>query len=105
MHRRVRRIVDRLEGTGSVSREGASLGEADYQITVYQEFTALPDGEELGGIPDWDVQLSGHSLDTFGLWQDSAMLILELEDGRQVQGFLDGNRFVLSGNVKDKGNE
>jgi hypothetical protein len=83
---------------------GAALGDADYRINVYQEFIVLHDGEELARMTDWNVQLSGHSLDTFGLSQHSARLTLELEGGpRQVQGFLDGESARLVGHREGVG--
>lgn len=40
-----------------------------------------------------------HTLETFRLWHDRATLTLKLEDGRSLEGFLDGESFVASGQL------
>jgi hypothetical protein len=45
------------------------------------------------------LRLVRHTLDTFALWQDSATLTLQFEDGRRLEGFLNGDMFVASGQL------
>src|SRR6187549_2934458 len=100
MERRGRRAVERLEGRGQLSRDGANLGSVYYRAIAYRNFVVLREGRERPRTPDWDVQLFGHQLNMFALWPATAILTLRLEDGREVRGFLRGNRLVLSGDGK-----
>jgi len=100
MQRRARRAIERLEGKGPLSREGAPLGNVHYRAIVYRKFVVLREGDERTRTPDWDVQLSGPQLNMFALWPATAILTLDLEDGRQVQGFLRGTRLVLSYDIE-----
>jgi len=45
------------------------------------------------------LRLVRHTLDTFAVWQESATLTLQLEDGRRLEGFLNGDMFVASGQL------
>jgi hypothetical protein len=96
MERRGRRAAERLEGRGPLSRDGANLGKVYYRAIVYRKFVIVREGHEAARTPDWDVQVSGPQLNMLALWPARAILTLGLEDGRQVQGFLRGNRLVLS---------
>ena len=93
VERRETRSVDQFKGTGSLSQGGVTLSPTDYAVEVWQGFIIIPksDGttEELAGIPELDIRLSNHQLDTSNLWQEHATLTLHLDDGRHVEGFLD----------------
>lgn len=99
--RREQRRIERNAGTGTMSRAGAPLGTVSYLLEVWQTyhivkgFGAGP-AQEVEGMKEIRLRLVRHTLDTFSLWQDSATLTLQLEDGRRLDGFLDGDMFIAS---------
>jgi hypothetical protein len=102
--RREQRRVERCAGTGTVMREGVALGSATYVMEIWQTFhiqrTFGPGPEqEVAGMKEISITFINHQLDTFSLWQDRATLTLHLEDGRQLDGFLNGDEFVASGQL------
>lgn len=102
--RREQRRVERCAGTGTVTRDGVTLGDVTYVMEIWQTFHMLrtlgPGPEqEVAGLRDINITFINHELDAFGLWQDRATLTLHLEDGRRLDGFLDGDSFVASGQL------
>ena len=102
--RLVQRRIERSAGTGTMSRAGAPLGTASYLLEIWQTFHIIQGlgpgpAEEIEGMKEIRLRLVRHSLDSFGLWQDSATLTLQLEDGRRLDGFLNGDMFVASGQL------
>lgn len=102
--RREQRRVERCTGTGTVMRGGVALGSATYVMEIWQTFHILrglgpgPE-EEVAGTKEISITFIRHDLDTFRLWQDRATLTLHLEDGRRLDGFLNGDEFVASGQL------
>jgi hypothetical protein len=45
------------------------------------------------------LRLVRQEFDTLALWHDSATLTLQLEDGRRLEGFLNGDMFVACGQL------
>lgn len=102
--RREQRRIERCAGTGTMSRAGASLGTASYLLEIWQTFHIVQGfgagpAEEVEGMKEIRIRLVHHTLDTFALWQDSATLTLQLEDGRRLEGFLNADMFVASGQL------
>jgi hypothetical protein len=104
--RREQRRVERTAGIGKVTRGGAALGTARYVMEIWQTFHVLTAGfghpgpaEEVAGLMEIRIRLTNHDLDTFKLVQESATLTLHLEDGRHLDGFLNGDEFVASGQL------
>ena len=94
--------VGRWIGTGSVSREGRTLCTARYVIDVYQEFLHVKsqgaDAEEtLEGVKSLVVSLHGHQVDTLNVHGQT--VTLRLEDGRQLDGYLDYGVFTVTGEI------
>ena len=102
--RREQRRVERSAGTGTVTRGGAVIGSVTYVMEIWQTFHIIrglgpgPE-EEVAGMKEINITFINHTLDTFKLWQDRATLTLKLEDGRTLEGFLDGDSFVASGQL------
>lgn len=101
--RQERRRVERVAGTGTVTRDGAAIGTATYLMEIWQTFHILrtfgAGGGEVAGMKDISITLVRHDLDTFKLWQERATLTLHFEDGRRLDGFLNGDEFVASGQL------
>jgi hypothetical protein len=102
--RREQRRIERSAGTGSMSRAGAPLGTVSYILEIWQTFHIVQgfgagSAQEMEGLKEIRLRLMHHTLDTFALWQDSATLTLQLEDGRRLEGFLNGDMFVASGQM------
>jgi len=102
--RREQRRIERTAGRGTVSRAGAPLGTVSYLLEVWQTFHVVQGfgagpAQEIEGMKEIRLRLVRHTLDTFALWQDSATLTLQLEDGRRLEGFLNGDMFVASGQL------
>lgn len=102
--RREQRRIERTAGTGTVLREGVPIGTASYVMEVWQTFHVIsglgPDPEEeVAGMKELNIQFLRHDLDTFKLWHDRATLTLRLQDGRQLDGFINGEEFVASGQM------
>lgn len=55
--------------------------------------------EEVAGLKELNIQFLRHDLDTLKLWHDRATLTLLFQDGRQLEGFLNGDEFVASGQL------
>jgi len=51
------------------------------------------------GLKEIRIRILRHDLDAFKLWQESATLNLRLEDGRRLDGFINGDQFVASGQL------
>ncbi len=102
--RREQRRIERTTGTGTVSRYGVQLGTMSYVFETWQTFHISrtfgpgPD-QELKGMKDIKIQVLRQDLDTIKLWRDRATLNLRLEDGRRLDGFLNGGEFVASGQL------
>lgn len=91
-------------GTGTMSRAGTPLGAVSYLLEIWQTFHIVQGlgpgpAQEIEGMKEIRLRLVRHKLDTFALWQDSATLTLQLEDGRRLDGFLNGDVFVASGQL------
>jgi hypothetical protein len=102
--RREQRRIERSAGTGTLSRGGAALGTVSYLLEIWQTIHIIRTfgpgpAQELEGLKEIRISLVRHQLDTFKLWHDSATLTLQLEDGRRLDGFLNGNTFVASGQM------
>src|SRR5262245_27553472 len=91
--RHERRLVDRLSGTGSLSRAGATLGPVDYYIDIWQDFLIVPGHEDVGALRELQIRLT-YDFDISGLLGET--LTLHPADGRHVEGSLDGSRFLPS---------
>lgn len=102
--RREQRRIERTAGTAIVSRDGVRLGTMSYLLEIWQTFHIIrgmgpgPD-EEVEGIKEIKIQILRHDLDTFKLWRERARLNLRLEDGRRLDGFLNNDEFVASGQL------
>jgi hypothetical protein len=102
--RREQRRVERCAGTGTVTRDDARLGSVTYVMEIWQTFHIRrtfgpgPD-QEVAGMKEINITFINHQFDTFRLWQERATLTLKLEDGRSLEGFLDGDSFVASGQL------
>lgn len=101
--RRERRRIERTAGTGTVTLGGVALGSATYVMEVWQTFhipRAFGDGGgEVAGLKELKITLIRHDLDSFKLWQERVTLTLHFEDGRRLDGFLDEDEFVASGQL------
>jgi hypothetical protein len=102
--RREQRRIERSAGTGVMSRDGAALVTVSYLLEMWQTFhfvrTFGPGSEqEIEGMKEIRIHLVRHDLDTFKLWHERATLTLKLEDGRRLDGFLDGTSFIASGQL------
>ena len=98
--RREERLIERSAGKGSIWRAGVSLGTVSYVLEAWQTFHIVQGfgsgpAQEVEGLKELRVRLVRHNLD-FKLMQESATITLHLEDGRHVDGFLDGERFIAS---------
>ena len=96
MDRKVKQIVEKLEGEGRLTNgAGQQIATPHYWMVVWQAFQLLPRGEKLAGLPDLHITLSAPNLNSLSgaLTADSG-LTLQLEDGTRVEGFLAGTRFV-----------
>ena len=75
-----------------------------YVLEIWQTFHILrtfgpgPD-QEIEGLKDIRIQVVRHDLDTIKLWRESATLNLRLADGRRLDGFLNNDEFVASGQL------
>jgi hypothetical protein len=98
MEKRDRRLVGHIDGKGSLSRDGVDLGPAEYRGDVYQEFLIFGDGDEVPAQKELDIRVD-HRLDDFQLWQGQDTVRLHLEDGRYIDGSLDGARFIPGGQL------
>ena len=102
--RREQRRIERSEGTGAVARDGMPLGTVTYLLEIWQTFHIVrafgagPE-EEVEGLKEIRIRILRHDLDRFKLWQESATLNLRLEDGRRLDGFINGDQFVASGQL------
>lgn len=102
--RREQRRIERTAGTGTVSRDGMQLGTMSYLLEIWQTFHIIrglgpgPD-EEVEGLKEIRIQILRHDLDTFKLWRERATLNLRLEDGRRLDGFVNDDEFVASGQL------
>ena len=102
--RREQRRVERSAGTGTVTRNGVAMGNVTYVMEIWQTFHISrtfgpgPD-QEIAGMKEISITFIKHTLDTFALRQDRATLTLKLEDGRTLEGFLDGDSFIASGQL------
>ena len=102
--RREQRRMERAAGTGIVSRDGVQLGTMSYILEIWQTFHIIRGlgagpGEEVEGLKEIRIQMLRHDLDTFKLWRERATLNLRLEDGRRLDGFLNDDEFVASGQL------
>jgi len=103
--RKTKERIDRWVGDGSLSHAGQPLGVVRYVVDVYQEFfylsglgDALGVEEKVAGLQDLMVSLSGHHIDAFKFIGET--LTLHMKDGRRLDGFLEGRRFVAGGQVE-----
>lgn len=102
--RREQRRIERTAGAGTVSRDGMQLGTMSYLLEIWQTFHIIrglgvgPD-EEVEGLKEIRIQILRHDLDTFKLWRERATLNLRLEDGRRLDGFVNDDEFVASGQL------
>lgn len=99
--RREQRRIERSAGKGAMSRAGAPIGTVSYLLEIWQTFHIVQGfgagpAQEVQGMKEIRLRLVRHTLDTFALWQGSATLTLQLEDGRRLDGFLDGDMFIAS---------
>ena len=102
--RRESRRVERSAGVGTITRDGTILGTVSYVLEIWQTFHIVQTfgpspAQEIPGMQEIHIQFVRHELDTFALWQQNATLTLQLQDGRRLDGFLDGNKFVASGQM------
>jgi hypothetical protein len=102
--RQEQRRIERSGGTGMVTRDGVALGSATYVMEVWQTFHVFRTfgpgpKQEVAGMKDINIRFVNHELDSFKLWKESATLTLHLEDGRRLDGFLNGDEFVASGQL------
>ena len=94
MDRRVKQVVEKLEGEGRLTnRAGQQIATPHYWMVVWQAFQLLPRGEKLAGLQDLHITLSAPNLNSLSGPLDPG-LTLQLEDGTKVDGFLAGTRFV-----------
>jgi len=102
--RREQRRIERSAGTGTVTRGGILLGTITYLLEIWQTFHIIrgfgtgPE-EEVEGLKEIRIRILRHDLDAFKLWQETATLNLQLEDGRRLDGFINGDQFVASGQL------
>jgi hypothetical protein len=102
--RREQRRIERTAGTGTVSRDGMQLGTMSYLLEIWQTFHITqgfgtgPD-EEVEGLKEITIHILRHDLDTFKLWRERATLNLQLQDGRRLDGFMNDDEFVASGQL------
>ena len=102
--RREQRRIERTAGTGTMLRDGVALGTVSYLLEIWQTFHIIRGfgpgpNEEVEGLKDIRIQILNHDLDPFKLWQEGATLNLRLEDGRALNGFLNNDEFVASGQL------
>jgi hypothetical protein len=102
--RREQRLIERSAGKGAMSRAGAPLGAVSYLLEIWQTFHIVHGfgagpAEEIEGMKEIRLRLLRHTLDTFAFWQDSTTLTLQLEDGRRLEGFLNDDMFIASGQL------
>jgi hypothetical protein len=102
--RREQRRVERCAGTGTVTRDGVAVGSVSYVMEIWQTFHIIrtfgPGPEqEVEGLKEISITFIRHQLDTFRLWHERATLTLHLQDGRRLDGFLNGDSFVASGQL------
>ncbi len=102
--RREKRRIERSAGTGSVSQAGNPLGTVSYILEIWQTFHIVQGfgpgpAQEIDGMKEIRIRLVRHQLDSFKFWQEAAVLTLQFEDGRRLDGFLDGDAFVASGQL------
>ena len=96
MDRKVKQIVEKLEGEGRLTNSaGQQIATPHYWMVVWQAFQLLPRGEKLPGLQDLHITLSAPNLNALsGALAADSGLTLQLEDGTRVEGFLAGTRFV-----------
>jgi hypothetical protein len=97
MDRKVKKIVEKLEGDGRLTNSaGQQIATPRYWMVVWQAFQLLPRGEKLAG-KDLHITLRAPNLNSLsGALTPDSGLTLQLEDGTRVDGFLAGTRFVPS---------
>jgi len=98
MDKRIRRHIRRFDGNGALSKDGESVGTVRYQVDVWQNLIVIPSGEELPGTKHLEIDVD-HGLDPVRLWQEGATFRLHFEDGRYLDGYLDGRRFIPGGQL------
>jgi len=81
------RLIEQLEGTGSVSDRHGVLGDVRYHVRVYQQFhepgRSVIQGERR--IEGSVTAVAGSSFNVFDAWQRGADLVLQLEGGRVLE--------------------
>lgn len=102
--RREERRIERSAGTGVIARDGAALGTVSYLLEIWQTFHIVRTfgpgrAQEIEGMKEIRIHFVRHQLDAFKLWHERGTLTLKLEDGRQLNGFLDGDSFIASGQL------
>ena len=75
-----------------------------YLLEIWQTFhiirgLGLVPTRRVEGLKEIRIPILRHDLDTFKLWRDRATLNLRLEDGRRLDGFLNDDEFVASGQL------
>lgn len=104
--RREKRRIEKSAGTGSMSQGGAPLGTVSYLLEIWQTIHIVTPGfgtgptEEVEGLKEIRIRLVHHALDSFKLTHEGATLTLQLEGGRLIDGFLDGDAFIASGQLR-----
>jgi hypothetical protein len=99
--RREKRRVECGAGTGTLSRAGVTLGTVSYLMEIWktvhivQGFGPGP-AQEIDGLREIRIRLVTRPKDTFRFSMDHDTLTLRLEDGRQLDGFLNGDAFIAS---------
>ncbi len=80
------RLIEQLEGTGSVSDRRGVLGDVRYHVRVYQKFhepgrSVIHERRIEGSV----TAVAGSSFNVFDVWQRGADLVLQLEGGRVLE--------------------
>jgi hypothetical protein len=102
--RREERRIEKSAGTGTMSQGATPLGKVSYLLEIWQTFHIVQGfgpgpAQEIEGMKAIRLRLVRHKLDTVALWQGGGTLTLQFEDGRRLDGFLNGDMFVASGQL------
>jgi hypothetical protein len=98
-------LIERTSDSGDLSFAGATLGAISYTLEIWQTFQSIRTGTEVEtvvGPPHIDVRIDKRQLKRLTPWPEGAMLTLQLKDGRRVDGFIRGERFVPSGSITSR---
>jgi len=91
--------IERCTGTGRITKDGLTIGEAHYVFEVYRRVAVgdepAPPAGEAHATTRVRIRLSAPTFARTPLAMAKAIITLHMEDGRQASGVLKGNALVV----------